>query len=251
MGKKSTGWPRIILMNNETLTFAEKLHYQHRFLRYRNRTEPDTVFFIKEEFAPGGVALDIGANKGIVTYFLGKQAGPDGRVIAFEPQPELGQQITKVANTFGLHNVEVHGIGLSDSDGVATLFRGNVGSTANLVAGAAWQKDEVKVVTKSLDSFFAETGLNQLDFVKCDVDGYEAPVLKGAEKVLKRFYPKVLIEIQDRDLPEIGSILKSYGYDDGVFWYKRRRYPASETHQIGYRHPTAKWRNFLFCKRKC
>ncbi len=237
-------------MSSETLTFAEKLHYQHRFLRYRNRTEPDTVIFIKEEFEPGGVALDIGANKGIVTYFLGKQAGESGKVIAFEPQPELGQQISRVANTFGLRNVEVHSIGLSDGDGVASLFRGSVGSTASVGAGAEWQKEEVRVPIKSLDSFFEEAGLDRLNFIKCDVDGYEVPVLKGAEKVLVKFHPKVLIEIQDTDVPEIAAILKGYGYDDGVFWFKGLRYPASQTGQVSYRHPTAKWRNFLFCKSK-
>jgi len=237
-------------MSGETLTFAEKLHYQHRFLRYRNRTEPDTVIFIEEEFAPGGVALDIGANKGIVTYFLGKQAGPTGRVIAFEPQPELGRQISRVAKSFGLENVEIHSIGLSDADGEATLFRGNVGSTANLVAGAEWQKEEVRVPIKSLDSFFETNGIDQLDFVKCDVDGYEVPVLKGAEKVFKKYHPKVLIEIQDTDVPEVAAILKGYGYDGGVFWFKGRRHPVSETDQVPYRHAKARWRNFLFCKRK-
>ena len=237
-------------MSGETLTFAEMLHYRHRFLRYRNRTEPDTVNFIKEEFEPGGVALDIGANKGIVTYFLGKQAGQNGRVIAFEPQPELGRQISRVANTFGLRNVDVHSIGLSDEDGMATLYRGNIGSTANLVVGAEWQTEELRVPIRSLDSFFEVAGIERLNFVKCDVDGYEVPVLKGAEKVLMKFHPKVLIEIQDTDVPEVAEILKRYGYDGGVFCFKGRRYPASETQNVGYRHAIAKWRNFLFCKSK-
>jgi FkbM family methyltransferase len=236
-------------MSLGTLTFAEKLHYHHRFLRYRYRTEPDTVAFIEQEFEPGGVALDIGANKGIVTYFLGKQAGTFGKVIAFEPQTEMGLQISRVVKTFGLQNVEIHCIGLSDSDGEAILFRGGAGSTGNLLAGAEWQKEKVRVAVRSLDSFFESTGMGQLDFIKCDVDGYELPVLIGAENVLKKYHPKLLIEIHEEDLPKIADILNEYGYDGGVFWFKGKRYPAHQTDQVAYRHIGAKFRNFLFVKK--
>lgn len=235
-------------MNVETLPFTEKLHYCHRFCRYAWRSEPDTVRFIREEFEPGGTALDIGANKGIVTYFLGKQAGPEGRVIAFEPQPEMKQQIIKVTNTFGLKNVEVHSLGLSDSNGTATLFRGKSGATANLVKGAEWQTDKVTVETKTLDSFAAERPIDRLDFIKCDVDGFEAQVLRGAEKTLRKYRPKVMVEISEDLVPEIVEILNGYGYDDGVFWFRGKRYPTVETTEIAYRHPNSKWRNFLFLK---
>ncbi len=237
-------------MNPETFSLGEKLHYYHRFLRYWWRTEPDTVRFIKEEFDRGGFALDIGANKGIVTYFLGKQAGPDGKVIAFEPQPEMRAQIEKVINTFDLKNVEIHSVALSNTNEKATLFRGKPGATANLVAGGSWQTDEVEVETRTLDSYISEAGLEKIDFVKCDVDGYETQVLEGAEKLLTQYSPKVLVEISEPLVPRIEEILKKYGYDQAEFWYKGERYPIEKTKEIGYRHPNAKWRNFLFTKSK-
>jgi FkbM family methyltransferase len=236
-------------MSSETLSLTEKLHYYHRFWRYWSRTEPDTVRFIKEEFAPGGLALDIGANKGIVTYFLGRQAGPKGRVLAFEPQPEMRQQISRVARSFGLNNVEAISVALSNHNETATLFRGNPGATANLIRGGKWQTDTVEVETITLDSFFEERQLIHLDFLKCDVDGFELEVLQGAEATLKRFHPKVLIEIGETNLPEVADTLKSFGYDGGVFWYQGKRYPCSQTQEVGYRHPNSKWRNFLFRKK--
>ena len=237
------------MMNTERLSIREKLHYYHRFWRYWWRTEPDTVRFIKEEFARGGTAFDIGANKGIVTYFLGKQAGPQGKVYAFEPQPEMGDQISRVAKSFGLHNVEIHGIGLSEGDGEATLFCGKPGQTANMVASGSWQNEEIKVPTRSLDSFVDEHNIKKIDFVKCDVDGFESEVLRGATGVMKEFSPKMLVEIGETKLPGISEILQEQGYDGGVFWRSGKRYPASETTSISYRHPNAKWRNFLFRKK--
>ena len=227
----------------------EKMHYYHRFWRYWNRTEPDTIHFIKEEFSIGGVALDIGANKGIVTYFLGKQAGSSGKVHAFEPQPEMGGQIRRVAASFELEDiVKVYSIGLSDHEETATLYRGKPGGTANFIKAAKWQTDSVEVEVIPLDSFVERHGIDRIDFIKCDVDGYETQVLNGARKTLEAFGPKVLVEIGEANLTGVAEILKECNYDEGVFWRKGRRYPASETNQVEYRHPNSKWRNFLFCQ---
>lgn len=232
----------------ENLTLKERLHYRHRFLRYRFRTEPDTVHFIREEVKPGQVVLDIGANKGIVTWFLGKQVGPKGRVLAFEPQPEMVPQIERVARSFGLANVEVHGIGLSDRADQASLFRGEAGSTANLVAGRDWQQEELEIDVVTLDSFAEEHGLDAIDFIKCDVDGYELPVLRGATRVLTEQGPDVLIEVTESALPEVSEIFRDLDYDGGTFFHRGSRFPASETGNHSYRHEGAEFRNFLFRK---
>ena len=232
-----------------TLSFRDRLHYLHRFWRYRNRTEPDTVNFIREEVSSDDVVLDIGANKGIVTYFLGKAAGPRGRVLAFEPQPEMEAQIHRVANAFRLGNVEVFPIGLSDREETASLFRGEAGSTAVLESGRDWQTDEITIQIQTLDGFLEKEGVGKVDFIKCDVDGYEMHVLNGARKLLSEQGPKVLIEVSENVLEEVTGVFRELGYDDGVFWYRGKRYPAAETSQWPYRHVGAEFRNFLFCKK--
>ena len=232
-----------------SLSFKERLHYLHRFFRYRNRTEPDTVRFIEEEVKNGDVVLDIGANKGIVTYFLGKAAGPEGRVLAFEPQPEMEELIGKVAESFRLKNVEIFPLGLSDRDEETSLFRGEAGSTAVLESGRDWQQDEIKIKITTLDGFLEQQGVDHIDFIKCDVDGYEMHVLNGARKLLEEVGPKVLIEVSETALEEVTAVFLELGYDDGVFWYRGKRYPAAETSEIPYRHVGAEFRNFLFCKK--
>lgn len=226
-------------------SFVERLHYRHRFWRYTHRTEPDTVHFIRNELRPGQTALDIGANKGIVTYFLARQAGPQGRVIAFEPQPEMAPQIRKMANTFKLENITIETLGLSDRCETMSLFRGEAGSTANMVEGRNWQQEKLEVETVTLDSYVEKEKL-RVDFIKCDVDGYESQVLAGAAGVLREQKPKLLIEISEKNLVEISSIIDSYGYGTGEFFHGGRRYPAAETTRVPYRHEGAKFRNFLF-----
>ena len=72
--------------------------------------------------------MDIGANRGIYTYWMSKKVGDRGRVISFEPQPELGDFLQDLKKSFKLNNVEIQNKGLSDEEGKFDIFRGFVGS---------------------------------------------------------------------------------------------------------------------------
>lgn len=230
----------------DTFSLSERLHYRHRFWRYARRTEPDTVHFIHSELRAGETALDIGANKGVVTYFLARQTGPGGRVVAFEPQPEMNPRILRMARSFRLQNVSVESVGLSDHEGKTSLFRGGPGTTGNLAANRSWQQEEIPIAITTLDQYVKSHGNFPIHFIKCDVDDHEAKVLAGAAALLHSQRPKLLIEISEENLEEITEMLKAHGYGPGEFWYRGKRYPASGTAGCPYRHAHARFRNFLF-----
>lgn len=51
------------------------------------------------------------------------------------------------------------------------------------------------VTFRCLDRLVPELGLDRLDFIKVDVDGYEARLLRGAAETLRRFRPSMIIEV--------------------------------------------------------
>lgn len=230
----------------DSFSIIERLHYQHRFWRYSRRTEPDTIHFIRTELQAGQTALDIGANKGVVTYFLARQVGPGGRVVAFEPQPEMNPLIRRMARSFGLENVSVETLGLSDHEGQVSLFRGKAGTTGNLEANRSWQCEEIPISITTLDHYVATREPFPIHFIKCDVDDHESKVLAGAADVLRTHRPKLLIEISEENLGNITEMLRCHGYNPGEFWFRGRRYPASESGNYPFRHAHARFRNFLF-----
>ena len=76
---------------------------------------------------------------------------------------------------------------------------------------------EVQVTT--LDEFVAERGIERLDFMKIDVEGFEERVLRGGERVLRELRPHILFELQPVTLERAGSsverlaaLLISHGY---------------------------------------
>lgn len=144
-------------------------------------------------------AVDVGANRGIYTYWMAKRAlGVD----AFEPQPALAGYIRAAK----LRNVRVHETALSDHPGIATLLvpeddglaRIASSDTTDTVSVAAeaelGDSTEIRVQTRTLDSF----GLVNVGFLKIDAEGHELAVLRGARDTIGRDRPVVFVESEAR-----------------------------------------------------
>ena len=154
----------------------------------------------------GGVALDVGAHLGAWTLPMARAVGETGRVHAFEPIPFLNAALRKTALANGLVQVVLDGRALGSAAGpsVFTIVnggrgRGNVGMSG--LGERPGGGEAIRVEVTTLDAFAAERKLNRLDFLKIDVEGFEAQVLAGGRDTLERFHPTIVFETgnEDRD----------------------------------------------------
>jgi FkbM family methyltransferase len=139
---------------------------------------------------PGACTLDIGANIGFMTSLLSYRVGPAGSVHAFEPQPQVFDQLQQNVRGFqkskNAGNIHLSQLALSDSDGEATLvmpssFQQNRGLAR---IGIPKQRETgVQVTTRSLDSL---PELATAILMKIDVEGHEEAVFHGARSLLRR-----------------------------------------------------------------
>ena len=134
---------------------------------------------------PGMTVLDVGANLGLYSMFLAQRVGPQGRVVSFEPDPDLFGLLRDnlAANSFA--NVEVHNLSLGDRPGRMVLSRLTLNSGDNHLGTAAEStfRRPVEVEVTPLDAMMA--GLCP-DLVKVDVQGWELKVLRGMQSLLGR-----------------------------------------------------------------
>jgi FkbM family methyltransferase len=142
------------------------------------------------------VCLDIGSNIGQWTRPLAKRFDS---VVCFEPNPNFRECFNKNITE---DNVLLWPYGLSDKEHTASQ---DFNSTI-------LQNEDGDISCRTLDSF----GLTNVDFVKIDVDGFEVPLLQGAEKTLTENNPVINIEMKQGKRPDIVSrskqILENYGY---------------------------------------
>ena len=151
---------------------------------------------------PGMTVIDVGAYIGSHTIKFGELAKP-GKVYAFEPQEDIHQILSQNIELNGLGDtVTTYKMALGDRSCNTKMTRhpseealraktfSNRG--AGTVVGCVDDSDEpFAFEMRTLDSF----KLDNVGFIKIDVEGAQLLVLMGAEKTIKRNKPLMLVEI--------------------------------------------------------
>jgi FkbM family methyltransferase len=153
---------------------------------------------------PGQHAIDVGANIGMYTVLMAAWVGPGGRVLAYEPNPDVLSFLRdNIALNWVNDRVSVREAGASDASGRITLyvterFKGNSSLEkpgedyyANLPTDTV---REIEVTVEPLDS--GAESLGHVDIVKIDVEGAEHRVMGGMTRLLsQRLVDRVSFEV--------------------------------------------------------
>lgn len=139
---------------------------------------------IRERLKAGDTFVDAGANIGFYTVMAAHIVGPSGRVVAFEMMPDTAAVLRRHVELNGLANVTIVERALADvADETveAHVEEGKFGQ-ASISAGKPGRL--ISVRTTTLDEVLGETG--EIAVLKMDIEGAEAPALRGADKTLER-----------------------------------------------------------------
>jgi FkbM family methyltransferase len=145
-----------------------------------------------------GTFIDVGAHVGGITLPAASHVGPEGRVLAFEPNPEtatlLRRNVTKNLAT----NITVVQLACLDERKRSEFYVNDSSHSgkSSLSARNARSRRTVTVECDTLDSILVTHEVNRIDVVKIDVEGAELQVLKGMERLLRKFLPVVVLEIE-------------------------------------------------------
>jgi FkbM family methyltransferase len=139
--------------------------------------------------------------------FALEQLGWSG--LLFEPQPELGELI-RTSRSARLHAVACGPPERHDTSMTLHLLGGQSSLSPGLTAKREAYRQTVEVPVRTLDSVLQAEGVDRIDFVSIDVEGFELEVLRGFD--LARYRPELLlIEDHVRDL-SLHRYLNRHGY---------------------------------------
>jgi FkbM family methyltransferase len=155
----------------------------------------DVQYAMSRLIQPGMTVYDIGANVGFTAILAANQVTASGRVICFEPLAVNATAIRHNAQLNGFAHVEVVQTALGIADGEAEFFVSASPTWGRLAqAGEApMQTGVVRVPVRTLDSLSAQWPMPQ--FIKMDVEGVEADVIRGGGETLRRARPIMVIEL--------------------------------------------------------
>lgn len=145
----------------------------------------------KELFRRVSTIFDIGANRGdVVAKYL--ELFPTAVIHAFEPFTE---SFDILRQRFGSHkSVHCHQLAIADVEGEATFYVNKNADTNSLLKpkhtglssdSQVKNKDVIKVLSTTLDTFCLTNNISKIDILKMDIQGGELSALQGAVNLLQ------------------------------------------------------------------
>lgn len=158
---------------------------------------------------PGSAVFDVGAHVGYYTVLSSLLAGPSGQVIAFEPLPANLKYLRRHLRLNGCNNVRVLTNCVGQGSSIAKFDDSHGTGVGHLSSDGT-----LEVQVRSLDEMVESGELPIPQFLKIDVEGAELQVLHGAERLLRRHRPTVILSTHSENLDRAClERLAEFGYD--------------------------------------
>jgi FkbM family methyltransferase len=170
--------------------------------------------FFYQWIRPGDVFFDVGSNVGVFSL---PAALKGSQTYAFELLSENVAHLVEAAEWNGVKdNLKVNQIAIGDSEGQVSF--GGFSAWGKVLSYENHLGSKIAPAT-TLDIFICEKSVARVDVLKIDIEGSELRALKGAQTLLRRDLPDIIIEANaltcgsnDYSYRELFRILSSYGY---------------------------------------
>jgi FkbM family methyltransferase len=162
--------------------------------------EPEVQQALRQHLRAGMTFYDIGANIGFFSLLAARLVGEKGRVVAFEADPEIAARLREhvARNEFGWITVEEKAVWsepravfFARTDPATSPDRG-LGHVVSVSEG-----NTIQVSAVSLDDYTKTRPTP--DFLKCDVEGAEVEVFRGAQRLLTEKRPGIICEMHSEE----------------------------------------------------
>lgn len=191
------------------------------FLTYRlgigrRSAATEYVYHLPQLLSAGDTAIDIGANLGYYARPLSRIVGPHGTVYAVEPVPPILDVLRR--NLRKCRNVEILPYALGTENKPIRMGNDSARSSGYFGTGQNFVNEterptDVEFTAQMRRGSELFGSLKRLDFIKCDIEGYETVVMNELRPLLERFRPTVLCETGGENRLRIVRLFTDLGYD--------------------------------------
>ena len=158
------------------------------FLYFYGTYEAGTLDVMKNCLRQNDTFLDVGANIGLMSLCASFFVGDKGKIYAFEPEPKIFSIFIQNISINQRENIIPLNIALGEHKGLGNLYLNphfGSGSTSLIEPKNMLEHNCIKTRIESMDEVISSYKISDIKMIKIDTEGYEALVLKGAEKLLE------------------------------------------------------------------
>jgi FkbM family methyltransferase len=206
--------------------------YAQIYFWYKTVSERGSVQRYACLIKPGFCVYDVGANIGFYARVFSELVSFEGKVIAFEPDPENFRRLQ--GNTRTLENVTAVNLALGEHSEAREFFRSKKLNVDHKLYPDIHSGEKITVSCRSLDDFVRQ-GHSQPDLIKLDTQGFEPFILRGMANLLQEGRVLLVFEYWPYAYRKLGldyfapmTVLRSFGYAVYGFsasppWLKERK----------------------------
>lgn len=199
----------------------------------------DELLYLDKILKSNMVFIDVGANRGEFTIFAAKRL-ENGKIISFEPVTKMFKELKRNVDLNNFKNIKIIKKGAGDKKqqisiyGTSNKFFDNTINEGlfTVYKSADCNKFLEKIDVVVMDEILSKE--NRIDIIKIDIEGGELPALMGAENIIKKFKPIIILEICDKNLKAAGynsknllNFLKKYNYKFELIIFNGKTKPIS------------------------
>ena len=208
--------PVDVLYQGAAFRFHHQASATERGALFNPEYNLEELQFLRKHTPSGGVFVDVGANVGTYAMVLGRHVGTSGKVIAIEPHPITHARLAfnRAASGFAQIDLVAAAAGPADGEVLIETDGDNLGAS-HIVSGEP-RGNAIKVPSLRLQRILGEAGVEHVDALKIDVEGFEDRVLTGFFRdAPESLWPRaVVIEHLSRNewLKDCIADMRSRGY---------------------------------------
>ncbi|MDH8702626.1 FkbM family methyltransferase [Dysgonomonadaceae bacterium PH5-43] len=183
----------------------------------KNNPDYSYHYFVKSLIKEDDVIVDIGANLGYYSILFAKWA-PSGKVYSVEPIKIYNEIFNEKAKKYS--NITLYPYALGTEEKVVELVSSPQSGYLNTGLPHVYNPDkdgkleeqefrfevEMKVASKLFGN------LEKLDYIKCDIEGFEYFVLSDMKEIINKHKPKVQVEVWGEHQKELFDLFYELGY---------------------------------------
>lgn len=201
------------------LRLLQRLFFvMYRWGLLKNKKEYEYHYYIKNLINEGDVVIDIGANLGYYSILMSSWVGKSGVVYSVEPIALYNKIFNEKACKRKNIVLYPYALGKEEKD-VTLVCSPNVGYLRTGLPHVYDSRRDGNIQTQEF-TFDARmkipsklfSSIERLDYIKCDIEGFEYVVLSDMENIIDKFRPVVQVEVWGENEEPVKNLFKKLGY---------------------------------------
>lgn len=185
---------------------------KHQLAMLLGEYEQEVVALCRNKIKPKMNVIDIGAYAGYYTLLFSELVGPEGRVYAFEPQPENHTTlIHNIRNSKYPNNIIPISKAISNTVGEIQFYQHITDTAKGSLYPDQHIKTPIAILATTIDTFLAEINNPKISLVKMDMEGAENTAFEGMKSLIAANNPLwLIVECSPKILQRIGVSVKDF-----------------------------------------